>query len=145
MEAASIPDSALGIGSWPMWKRPHLRLACRLTSTRYIMENLEKERKKNLSDLTLSALLPKTPGMSICGTECCGFAPMLFFCQEKNVFPPVLAARKRTTSGTCQSGEEGQNPKTKLTGSLRQMALKSLLPKLCEAIRLQQYIKTLNF
>lgn len=39
-----------------MWKRPHLRLARRLTSTRYIMENLEKERKENLSDLTLSAV-----------------------------------------------------------------------------------------
>lgn len=95
-----------------------------------------ERKERNLSDLTLSVFLSKTPGMRICGTERCGFAPTLFFCQEKNVFPPVLTARKRTTSGTCQSGEEGQNPKTKLTG--RQSETTGA--EITQAIRLQKCI-----
>lgn len=91
----------------------------------------KEKKKKNLCDLTLSAFRSKTPGMSICATASWGFAPTLFFCQEKNVFPPVLTARKRTTPGACQSGEEGQNPKTKLTGSLRRLALEPLPVQIC--------------
>lgn len=56
------------------------------------------------------------------------------------MLPPVLRVRKRKTSGTHQSGEEGQ----KRTGRLRQLALESLMPKTCEPIRLQKYIKTLH-